>query len=200
MKNRNPDLLSFKKIELGDLRHLLALARQDRQAFFQRYPEWRRYYAKRILGTALCQGAAVHYIDRTAGINDFDVYTFYAANPARRWYSKRMKSVDFGDPKFGVSELSRPEFRGRRVDLLARALDTEPGADVVMAIQSWLIAGKTTTARELSQKAVILLEPEDRLGHIVWQRPCNLLSLSHESECNLGNAKSRWLVSRHNAR
>jgi len=101
MKNRNPALLSFKPIEPDDLRRLLELARQDRCTFFRKYPEWGRLYADRVIGVALCQGAAAHYIDTTAGINDFDVYTFFAAHPKRGWYAKRIMSMDFGDAKFG---------------------------------------------------------------------------------------------------
>jgi len=168
MKNRNPALLSFKPIEPGDLRRLLELARQDRRTFFRKYPEWARLYADRVIGVALCQGAAVHYIDTTAGINDFDVYTFFAAHPKRRWYAKRIKSVDFGNPKFGQSEITRPGFRGRRVDLMGRALEVAPGADLADALRRWLSAGTSETARELRKKAVVLLEPEDQLGTVVW--------------------------------
>jgi hypothetical protein len=168
MKNRNPALLSFKPIESGDLRRLLDLARQDRHAFFQKYPEWARLYADRVIGVALCQGAAVHYTDTAAGINDFDVYTFFAAHPERRWYAKRLKSVDFGNPKFGQSEITRPGFRGRRVDLMSRAIEVVPGADLTDTLRRWLSAGASETARELRKKAVVLLEPEDRLSTVVW--------------------------------
>lgn len=172
MKNRNPALLSFKPIKREDLRRLLELAREDRCTFFRKYPKWAALYADRVLGVALCQGAAVHYIDSTAGINDFDVYTFFAADPKRRWYAKRLQSVDFGNPKFGQSEITRPGFRGRRVDLMGRALEVTRDADVVDAVRHWLRAGATKTARELSKKAVVLLEPEDQLGTVVWpQRP-----------------------------
>lgn len=171
MKNRNPTLLSFKPIDPGELRRLLEIARQDMDSFFREYPCWARLYAERILGVALCQGAAVHYIDPTAGINDFDVYTFFAAHPKRRWYAKRIKTIDFGSPKFGQSE-TRPGFRGRRVDLMGRALKVAPGADLISALRLWLTAGTTKTACELRKKPVILLEPEDQLGTVVWpQRP-----------------------------
>jgi hypothetical protein len=147
---------------------LLALARQDREKFFSEHGDWASLYRERILGTALCQGAALHYLDPKAGINDFDVYTFYAAHPTRRWYAKRIKSVDFGDPKFGQSQLTKPGFTGRRVDLMGRELPVEPGSDLVKALRLYLRRGATTTAIELKQKAVILLEPEDLLGTVVW--------------------------------
>lgn len=166
MKNRNPNFLSFESIDSTDLQRLLDLAREDREDFFRRHSEWKNSYANRILGTALCQGAALHYLYPDRGINDFDVYTFYAAHPQRRWYAKRIKSVDFGDDKFGRSEISNPLFTGRRVDLMARSLPVEPNTSIVDALRDYLSNPKTQTACELAEKAVILLEPE--LGMVVW--------------------------------
>ena len=101
MENGDPQKRCHAPITTGDLERLLGLAKQDRQQFFARHPGWAEYYADRILGTALCQGAAWHYLRGDVGINDFDVYTFYAANPGCRWYAKRLASVDFGDSRFG---------------------------------------------------------------------------------------------------
>jgi hypothetical protein len=102
------------------------------------------------------------------GINDFDVYSFFAVNPNRAWYAKRIKSVDFGNPKFGRSEVSPLNFVGRRVDLMARALDVVPNADVATAVRSYLEVSRTRTAAELASKAVVLLEPTDLVGTVIW--------------------------------
>lgn len=109
----------------------------------------------------------MHYLRGEAGINDFDVYTFFTQHPARPWYAKRNKTADFGDPKFGTSA-DHPYFVGRRVDLLGRSLDIPAGTDVGEAIREWLQSGKTKSARLLAQKAVIMLSPADRLGEVVW--------------------------------
>jgi hypothetical protein len=77
MYNSDPRQRSYLSIARADLGRLLALAQQDRRQFFARNPGWAPYYADRILGTALCQGAAWHYVRGGVGINDFDVYTFY---------------------------------------------------------------------------------------------------------------------------
>ena len=66
------------------------------------------------------------------------------------------------------SEISPPNYIGRRVDLMGRALDVAPDTDVVEALTSYLKSGKTETARELADKAVVLLEPIDQLGTVVW--------------------------------
>jgi hypothetical protein len=112
----------YEPIAVGDLERIGKIARQDRETFFQSSAEWAENYAQRVLGVALCQGAALHYLDGTTGINDFDVYTFYKSHPRKRWYAKRIKSYDFGDAKFGQSA-DRPNFVGRRVDCLGRAID-----------------------------------------------------------------------------
>jgi hypothetical protein len=168
MKDRNPSLVSRLPIERSDLERLLRLAEKDREDFFARHSDWRQLYEDRVLGVALCQGAADHYRTRDAGINDFDVYTFYAQHPSRRWYSKRLKSVDFGDLKFGQSEISRPGVIGRRVDLLGRSLPVQKDADIAQCLSEWLTSGRTETARELARKSVVLLAPVQRMGQIVW--------------------------------
>ena len=166
MDNSDPRLRSYLPITHADLARLLALARLDRRQFFARNPGWAPYYADRILGTALCQGAAWHYIRGDVGINDFDVYTFYAANAERTWYAKRIARLDFANPKFGCSEISGRGYIGRRVDLLGRALNVPVGADLAESLRVYLKSPRTGTSRELGKKAVVLLEP--RMGEIVW--------------------------------
>jgi len=166
--NSDPLQRSLRRIERSDLVCLLQIAKDDRNLFFVNHPDWARLYGDRVLGTALCQGAALHYICPSVGINDFDVYTFYAAHPDRRWYAKRIRPVDYGDAKFGRSEVSSKKYVGRRVDLLARALDVPVGTEVAAAILAYLRAGRTATSRHLGQKAVVLLEPEERMGEVIW--------------------------------
>lgn len=162
---------SYRPIEKPDLLRLLQLAREDREDFFSRYPDWAAFYADRVLCSSLCQGAALHYVRGNVGINDFDVYTFYAVHPERPWYAKRLRAVDFGNAKFGRSQVSPRGFTGRRLDLMARALNVTPTTDPVAALRRYLAAGESRTARELAGKAVVLLEPIERLGTIVW--PCD---------------------------
>jgi hypothetical protein len=158
---------SFVRIERSDLRRLARIAADDRRQFFAAHPDWRRLYEGRVVAVALCQGAANHYVDARTGVNDLDVYTFYAVNPARHWYAKRNKHRDFGDPKFGQS-IDRPDFVGRRVDLLGRDIPYRPGEDPVEAVQRWLALGLTKSARLLARKAVVVIEPANRCGDVAW--------------------------------
>ncbi len=156
---------SYLPIGKDDLEKLLEIAQRDIQTFFENHPRWTHLYSNRIICIALCQGAAKHYIDGKTGINDFDVYTFFEKHPSKAWYAKRIKSYDFGNPKFGQSP-DRPNFVGRRIDCLGRGIDLFPNDDVYRALRRYMTAGKTKTAQLLSQKAVILLQPD--LGRVVW--------------------------------
>jgi hypothetical protein len=167
MSDVGPEGRSFEPITRADLEKLAALAAADRDQFFREHPDWAALYADRVLCTALGQGAALHYVRGDVGINDFDVYTFYAAHPERRWYAKRIKHVDFGDPRFGRTvEMSKPI--GRRVDLMGRDLPVDLGSDPAEALRAYLTAGRTDTARHLAAKAVVLLSPPDLVGRVVW--------------------------------
>ena len=158
---------SYQTIETADLRRLAQIAQKDQIEFFENHPEWARLYSGRKICIALCQGAALHYIDGSTGINDFDIYTFYRKHPAKDLYPKRIKSYNFDSAKFGQSQ-NKPDFIGRRVDCLVRSIDAVEGEDVGISIQRYLMGGKTKTARLLAAKAVILLEPT--CGKVIWQR------------------------------
>jgi len=158
---------SREPITLKDLRRLGALAKQDREDLFRRKIETGRLYADRLFAVALCQGAAKHYIDRKSGIKDFDVWSFYRAHPERQFPPRRVAQVDFGDPRFGTTDGS-PEFVGRRVDLIGRSLRGTDFSDPVLVLRNYLRDGVTETARCLAQKAVVLIEPVELLGTIVW--------------------------------
>jgi hypothetical protein len=167
MSNVGPEGRSYKRIERADLDRLAKLAAIDRAAFFESHPEWASLYADRHLGTALCQGAAQHYARQDVGVHDFDVYSFFSTHPARPWYAKRIKAEDFGDAKFGRSP-DRPDFLGRRVDLLGRGIPTLPDQSPLESIRHWLTEGRTATARLLSEKAVVILDPVSHRGTVLW--------------------------------
>jgi len=81
-----------------------------------------------------------------------------------RWRGTR----DFGPSKFGRYPRDAPCYSGRRVDLLGRSLRVEPGADLTEAIRRYLTVRRTRSAKELAAKAVVLIDPESRVGEIVW--------------------------------
>jgi hypothetical protein len=158
---------SYEPIDRSDLVRLAGIARADLSDFFARKPRY-SVLADRLICVALCQGAALHYVDGKNGVKDFDVWAFFAAHPnvpSFPW--RRRKAHDFGGPKFGPSP-DHPDFVGRHVDLLGRSLRAAEGTDPAVVLRGYLSEGKTKTASRLSEKAVVLLEPVDRLGTVVW--------------------------------
>jgi hypothetical protein len=156
------------RIERADLLRLGALAADAEAVLFRRNPQGSGRYAGRLLGRALCQGAALHYVNGRNGVKDFDVWSFYAQHddwpfPAR-WRGTR----DFGPPRFGRYPGDPPRYSGRRVGLLGRSLPAEPGADPADVLRRYLAARRTASAKALAAKAVVLIHPENRAGEIGW--------------------------------
>jgi hypothetical protein len=153
---------------MADLVRLGVLAADAEAELFRRNPRGSGRYAGRLLGRALCQGAALHYVNGSNGVKDFDVWSFYAQYddwpfPAR-WLGRR----DFGPSKFGRYPGDPPRYSGRRVDLLGRSLPAEPGADPADVLRQYLAARRTDSAKALAAKAVVLIDPRNRAGEIVW--------------------------------
>ena len=159
---------SLARIEVADLLRLATLAADAEAELFGRNPNGSGRYAGRLLGRALCQGAALHYLNGENGVKDFDVWSFYAQYddwpfPAR-WRGTR----DFGPSKFGRYPGDPLRYSGRRVDLLGRSLPAPPGTDPADAIRRYLTARRTTSAKALAAKAVVLIDPQNRAGEIIW--------------------------------
>ncbi len=95
---------SYEPITADDLARLGELAAADRERFFKGRPE----YQDRLLCSALCQGAGLHYLEVAVGkaepngVKDFDVWSFFSALPGERFPADRRRAyVDFGESKFG---------------------------------------------------------------------------------------------------
>lgn len=163
---------SLVPITLEDLQRLGVLAAADRADLFARKVDTATLYAARLFAVALCQGGALHYLDRRSGVKDLDVWSFYTEDPRRRFPPRRRAKVDFGDPKFGVAS-DMPGFRGRRVDLIGRSIAGADATDPVGSLRRYFACGRTESARLLARKAVVLIEPKQLLGTVVWPPQCH---------------------------
>lgn len=143
------------------------IALDDLKDLFERKPELGALYKDKLMCIALCQGAALHYIDNKNGIKDFDVWSFFEQHKDRQFPYRRNVPYDFGDPKFGKSA-DRPNFIGRRVDCLGRSLEKAKNETAIATLQKYLIESKTRTAQELAKKAVVIIYPNELLGTVVW--------------------------------
>ncbi len=125
-----------------------------------------------MVGRALCQGAALHFVDSTTGVKDFDVWTFFAEIPEERFPPRWRTTADFGVSRFGRRE-SEPDgsYVGRRVDFIGRSLKVEPSAEIRTVLHEYLTARNTKSARLLAAKAVVILAPGTLLGEVIWPEP-----------------------------
>ncbi len=160
---------SYEPITEADLRRLAGFAAGHRERWF-RNERSTSVFQRRFLCSALCQGAAQHYVDGENGIKDFDIYEFYADAPDVTIPARARWCYDFGPSRFGrqVNSTLHPEYVGRRIDLMVRALPVAPTADPVAAVRDWLRTSRATTPTLLAQKAVVLLEPANLLGQAIW--------------------------------
>jgi len=170
---------SYKKIRKWDLRRLAAIAREDREDLFSRKADLGKIYRKRVICVALCQGAALHYIDGKNGVKDFDVWTFFREHPKKPFPYRRIARRDFGNSRFGRAP-GKTHFKGRCVDLIGRSIPSKKAAAPIQAVQDYLKLSKNKTARSLAEKAIIILEPEEFIGTVAWPmalargKPCSI--------------------------
>ena len=156
---------SFATITKADLERLSIIAEYDRRDLFRRKPHL-QIYRERLICVALCQGAALHYINGQAGVKDLDVWSFYVQHPTRHFPYRRRSEALFGDMRYGPNP--NPEFQNKTVDLIGRSIPTIASDDPVAALRCYLTAARTSSARELARKAAVIVAPDHLLGIVAW--------------------------------
>ena len=159
---------SFERITKSDLKKLARIARIEREEFFGRHPEWAMLYRRRLVCVALCKDAALHFVNGSTGVDAFDVWTFYAEHPEAPFPFQQLVKADLGKSKFGRDAANSDAYEGRRIELRGRSLDCKPGVDPIDVLQRYLRSGETPSARDLRDKAVVLIEPDEFLGYVAW--------------------------------
>ncbi len=158
---------SLEVITKSDLKKLLKLAKSDVHYFYIRNPSYNEYNGKEVL-VALCQGSALHYLDRKNGVKDFDIWFFYPMKSRTLPYRRR-GIVDFGKSKFGVHPKAKSQgYEGRTVDVLMRSDAFFKGKSPETEIVEYLLYKNSVTSRLLVKKAVIGLYPERLFGKRLW--------------------------------
>ncbi len=181
---------SYAPLSDAHLARLSELADEDHRHFTR--PDGHPEYRDRRVSVALAQGGALHLLDGTTGIKDFDVWTFYAAIPDVRFpFGQRKRHLDFGPSEHGRNlyppDFKHPQlkrwlnFSGRKVDMMVRILPVASSASqeaVTHAIRAWLHQGAREPRRPsdgdmpsnwwLAQKALVVIDPLPNRNLIVW--------------------------------
>ena len=150
----------FEPITESDLKHLQRFALKEHGMFFERNPHLKAAYANSLIGIALCQGAALHYVNPKVGIKDFDIWYFYRKNEEVGFPYRAKRSIENG-------------YKGRRLDFLRRAIEkvvfdlypNDPGK----CIMEYLFERNTKTKRLLLEKAIVGLFPDEIFGKVIWK-------------------------------
>ena len=156
----------------SDLRQLLSISREYIDSFFHRRRDL-RHYKKQLVSIALCQGAALHYLDKKNGVKDFDIYFFFGVEYDNRLINRVPAKGEINLSKFGVHpDDYQRGLTARRIDFLRRNIS--PKISVIenqepeIVIRSYLEAKPTPTATELAKKAVIGLWPTSVFAKTIW--------------------------------
>lgn len=172
MSNRPTKDRSFASIERDDLAKLAELALERLEAMFCRHPDKRKLFEGKLIAICLCQGAADHFVhqgtNRDPGVNDFDLWAFYARVQGHVLSNRKASNADFGKSKFGRSEYDRDRYLGRRVDVFWRGIAVEDGASEIASVQRHIATSHTNSARHLRKKSGVIVWPRSKLGHVAW--------------------------------
>ncbi len=149
--------------------HLGSVERLSKFFIYGKGRKWLdRYDIENPIAVALCQGGAMHYVDKKTGINDFDIWFFYPFNQTHLPY-RTIWTWDYINPKFGRHP-QLPKYSGRRVDVMVRSIRNYLIKNPTETIYQYLQYEKTSSSKELADKAVVMLYPESLSGKAVWYK------------------------------
>ena len=154
-----------KPVTARELRDLAKLAAVEEKAFFVRNPHLSKPYQQRLILVALCQGAALQYIDCGYGVKDFDIHFFYAQNPKKKRLSRATEEIYACIGAFPVLPI---HFMRAVMPETQPCLEAEAA---IQAVREFLLNKPTTRAYHLSKKAVIGLYPAEMFGIEIWRSP-----------------------------
>jgi hypothetical protein len=163
---------NYSQIDESDLRVLLNNSKTVLHKYFysSKGNKWLDLYdINNPICVALCQGAAMHYFDKTNGIKDFDIWFFYQYNHKHLPYRGVFLNWDYQNSKFG----RHPDFDkydGRKVDILIRSIKYFVNDNPIETIYKYFENERTKTSIMLSKKAVVLLEPDRYFGKVIWYK------------------------------
>ena len=123
-------------------------------------------YRDRLLLLALCQGSALHYVDRKNGVKDVDVWAFFKGGLDRSFPFRTVWTTDLGPSPLGRHPDDKG-YAGRRIDVIGRPIIHDAGDDPAESVRRWLKSGGSSPS-EIAKRPVIGLAPSDYFGQVLW--------------------------------
>jgi hypothetical protein len=148
-----------------ELQRLRVLAQAEEIRFFTDNQHLVAPYRGRLVAIALCQGAALQYLGRGYGVNDFDVHFFYLQNPRKPRLTRARKRI--------VADVV--SFDNIAIDFLRTVVPVRMKAPkrtgVMELLRTFLEHAPTANAKHLATKAVVGLFPAEIYGKTIWLSP-----------------------------
>ncbi|ADI73385.1 conserved hypothetical protein [Methanohalobium evestigatum Z-7303] len=169
---------SYRKIEIKHLQKLKDISVNDQNIFFNKNPKY-EFFRDRLFCILLVQGAALHYVNGTNGIKDFDILLLYKQNLEEKDENgklikipyRRLIAYDCGMPEFGrYPHDDINQYPNRRVDVLIREIgeDLTDNYDLITGIRKYFETGNTPSIKQWKNKDVVGIWPEEIQGDLVW--------------------------------
>jgi hypothetical protein len=155
---------SLERIGRNDLLRLAKLAADVEAGLFARHP----YGAGRYVGRLVCRRCArgLRSTIWTRGMASRTSTSGPSTPRATMAHSVPVEGNSGLRPsKFGRYPDDPPSFTGR---LLGRSLDVPLDAEPATVLRDYFSAARTRSAKELAAKAVVLINPEQLAGKVVW--------------------------------
>ena len=146
----------------GDLRRLAIVAQMDREQFFATYARWRQLYGDRFICTVLC--------DEGPDAQGYNVWNFFREHPDAPLPYRRKRVWPAQDSRFGWC-LHHPAFAGRTVAVISRSIPAGLLDHAGETLRRYVQAGRSASARLLRDRRLVLLDPAEDRGVVVWPDP-----------------------------
>jgi hypothetical protein len=130
----------------SEIESFATLAIAEEADFFRRNPHLIKLYSDRLIGVALCQGAALPFLGRGYGVNDFDLHFFYRQNRDKPRLSRAIKRIQ---ADVGSFENVAVDFVRTVVPWRLQERQPHESADLIRA---FLRQQPTDSAQHLAQK------------------------------------------------
>jgi hypothetical protein len=146
----------------AEIESLATIAKNEEADFFKRNPHLVEPYRSRLAAVALCQGgAALQYLGRGYGVNDFDLHFFYRQNLDKLRLSRSVRRIF---TTVGSFEDAPVDF----VRTLVPWQLCDEFLNPAELVRAFLQRAWTSNAQHLAEKAVIGLLPEELFGVALW--------------------------------